>query len=123
MEWTIENMFKVWRKNDPHEIPIFLKQVEDIKTHLKNPNAMSEGGTLMFIGEIPARIHAMMCWVFGQHWSDEQDVFKTFYSVFSKFRINGTSTPKFTDRPTTKDGYHHEKGKIWGEVIQQAKEA
>jgi len=123
MEWTIEGMFNVWRKNDPHEIPIFLKQVEDIKCSLHNEKGMSKAGTLLFIGEIPARINAMMCWVFGQHWSDEKQVFKCFYRVFSKFRINEDSMPKFdAHRPTTSDGYHFGKSEIWGETLQKSKE-
>lgn len=120
MRVTMENMFKVWKKNNPEEVPVFFKKIDTIRKGLLHPLGMSQRGLFLHKSETPNGINRLMTHVFGRHWRSDPEIMSCFYSVFKGFQINQTSRPKMTThRPTVKDGYQLEED-VWRDFQMKA---
>ena len=92
---TLENMWKVFEKNEPEYCKQFLEWVNKRRGSLINSSGMSEDGHFMAYAEIPPKIYHMMIMIYGQNWMDNPKIATPFYRVFENFRINKTRSPNF----------------------------
>jgi len=119
MRRNIEKILKVWDKLHPDQVDAFIKQVNGIRQRLRYESAMSKGGTMLQVGEIPEKIFGVMAHVFGCNWMDDREIWTEFWDVFRGFRVNHKTVPVlYNERPTVKDGYHNEV-RPWDPIVRQ----
>ena len=98
-EW-IEALLHLYAADQPAEAEQFIEYVKEVRRNLHTQKAMSKGGTLCEVMNLPEKIEGCMNELFGKQWKNDLVTRRSFLQVAAAFRVNTTSMPtKVLDRP------------------------
>lgn len=95
LEGAVVQTIQSWATAHPIELVQFDQQMKSNRSQLNQKSGMSEKKHLKHYGEIPASLHAKMCFRFGKDWTIDVRLRTLFWSHFKVGKLNLTASPVF----------------------------
>lgn len=95
----IERAFRWYVTRFPNEWREAIRQVSLSKKNALNKHAITAGGTMLYVAEIPTRVHDLLCRLparmgLGPQWMNNKHAMKIVLEVFNALRVNETTLPR-----------------------------
>lgn len=97
VEGQVVQLIRAWATAFPGELVALQRKVRAFRSGLFHSNAMTREREMLHKAEIPAKIHAAMCRVFGHEWLYDARLREMFFRNFRVGLVNRTSVQR-TDK-------------------------
>ena len=121
-EETVRRALMIWCRRFPNEVGEYVQHMRE-KQKRTMQGGWSKDKTMLLIGEIPKRVHDVLChpMAWGPDWIHDKQKQMALWSAFSKFQINGHTLPRWTDpnRPSPLYDRHKEGFEVQQDFVEQ----